>query len=260
MFANANARRSTGGAFFVLPYFHIMIAFLFAFLAGVVTVAGPCILPLLPIILGTSTVRQHPARPLFIVLGFTLSFAGFAVLFALAGHALGITPEAFRIVSVVVIGAFGVMMLFPKIQETLFAKLQPLISKVTPRADMQNTGLVSGFILGASLGAVWTPCAGPVLGSILTLVAAKQDLAQAGALLVAYAIGAGVPMLAIAYGGQAAVTHVRSLTKYSQLIQRIFGVIIILVAIGLATNFDQTIQVWLVEKAPWLFPNLNLNL
>jgi len=237
-----------------------MILFLFAILAGVVTIAGPCILPLLPIILGTSTVKSHPARPLAIVLGFVLSFSFFAVIFAVFGQILGIPADVFRLVATVVIAAFGVMLLFPKLQESIFAKLQPLLSKVTPKADLAGGGLWSGFLLGASLGLVWTPCAGPILGSILTLVASKQNLVQAGALLIGYAFGAGVPMLAIAYGGQAAVTNVRAFSKYTSIIQRLFGVLIILVAIGIYTGVDRSFQAWLVLHAPWLFPNLNLNL
>ncbi len=237
-----------------------MTLFFFALLAGIVTIAGPCILPLLPIILGTSTTRSHPSRPIFIVLGFILSFAFFAIAFAVFGHVLGITPDLFRTIASIAIGLFGISMLFPAIQETFFAKLQPFLGRVTPKTDIQNQGLFSGFLLGASLGLVWTPCAGPILGSILTLVASKQNLAQAGALLVAYAIGAGLPMLAIAYGGQAAVTHVRWLAMYSILIQRIFGALILVVAIGIYFSFDRTIQTWLVTNAPWLFPNLSLNL
>jgi len=244
-----------------MPYWpHIMTLFFFSFLAGIVTIAGPCILPLLPIILGTSTARTHPSRPLFIILGFILSFSFFAILFSVFGQTLGITPDTFRIIATVIIGLFGIMLLFPKIQETIFARLQPLISKATPKTDLAGGGLWSGFVLGASLGLVWTPCAGPVLGSILTLIASKQNLAQAGALLIAYALGAGLPMLAIAYGGQAAVTRVRTLAKCTNTIQRVFGVIIILVAIGLYTGVDRTVQAWLILNAPWLFPNLNLNL
>jgi len=237
-----------------------MIQFFFAFLAGVVTIAGPCILPLLPIILGTATVRTHASRPLFIVLGFVLSFAAFAVLFSLFGRILGISPDAFRTIASAVIGLFGLSMLFPNIQESLFSKIQPLMNRLTPRIDPSNPGLLSAFILGASLGLVWSPCAGPILGSILTLVASKQNLTQAGALLVAYASGAGLPMLLIAYGGHAAANRIKSISRYTVAIQKAFGAVIVLVAIGLYSGLDRSFQTWLILQAPWLFPNLNLNL
>lgn len=236
-----------------------MLQFLLALLAGAVTIGGPCILPLLPIILGTSTTGRHPLRPVAIVFGFISSFTVFALVFSVFGNFLGLSPDTWRYVAAVVIGLFGVMMLFPKLQTAVFAKLEPLLSKVGPKIGDQ-TGLWSGFLLGLSLGAVWTPCAGPVLGSILTLIASNRDLVQAGALLFAFSLGAGIPMLLIAYGGQAAVTRVRFIAKYSSLIQRVFGAIILLVAIGLITKTDVAVQLWLLERAPWLFIGLKLEL
>jgi cytochrome c biogenesis protein CcdA len=237
-----------------------MLLFLFALLAGAVTVAGPCILPLLPIILGTSTVRAHPARPLAIVLGFILSFSVFAVVFGVFGSILGISPEAFRWVAAIVISLFGLMMVFPRIQEAVFAKIGPLVGRVGPKADLASTGLWSGFLLGTSLGLVWSPCAGPILGSILTLVAAKRDLVQAGSLLLAYAIGAGLPMLLIAYGGQAAVGKVRAVSAHAAMIQRVFGVVIVVVGLAIGFGLDRSVQAWLVQASPGLFLNLSIGL
>lgn len=222
-----------------------MISLLFfAFIAGLVTVAGPCILPILPIILGTSTVRSHRARPILIVLGFVLSFSIFAIIFSIFGNLLGISANAFRTIAAIMIGLFGIMMLFPVIQQSIFKKLNPLIQHVSPNRDVGDAGLWSGFILGLSLGLVWSPCAGPVLGSILTLIVTQQNLARSLFLLAAYALGAGIPMLIIAYGGQSIIARVHSLSKYTETIQRVFGVMIILVSIGLLTGMDRTIQVW----------------
>ncbi len=237
-----------------------MPLFLFSLLAGAVTVAGPCILPLLPIILGTSTVRQHAMRPLMIVFGFIVSFSFFALAFSAFGRALHISSESFRTASAIIIGLFGLTMVFPKIQQKIFSKIGSFTTRLVPAGTPGDSGLMSGFILGASLGLVWTPCAGPVLGSILTLVASNQNLSQAAGLLLAYAIGAGIPMLAIAYGGQAAVTRVRSLAKYSETIQRVFGILIIIVAIGLFTGIDRSVQTYLLIHAPWLFLNRYFNL
>lgn len=237
-----------------------MILFLFAILAGVVTIAGPCILPLLPIILGTTTIKSHPSRPLFIIGGFILAFSIFAVVFGIFGGLLGISPDSYRAIASIVIGLFGFMMVFPRFQEWVFSRLQPVISKATPKIKSEGTGLWSGFLLGTTLGIVWSPCAGPILGSILTLIASKRDIAQAGSLLFAYALGAGIPMLAIAYGGQAAITRVSSLSKYTQSLQRIFGCLIILVAFALFTGLDRSIQAYVASEYPWLFPNLNLGL
>ena len=237
-----------------------MTQFLFALIAGAVTIAGPCILPLLPILLGTSAVRRHPSRPVFIVLGFTLSFTAFVVLFASAGRAIGLDSNLFRSAATVLIGFFGLAMLFPKLQTAVFAKLEPIVHRMSPKTDPTDGGLWSGFILGASLGLVWTPCAGPVLGSILTLVAANQNLVASGILLFAYSLGAGIPMLLIAYGGQTATVRVRAVAKAAPVIQRVFGLLIILVALAMLTGAETDFQTFLLEHAPWLFPNLNLNI
>lgn len=237
-----------------------MFQFFLAVLAGLVTIGGPCILPLLPIVLGTSTVGRHPLRPVAIVFGFTISFTGFALLFSIFGSFLGLSPEAWRYIAAGIIGLFGLMMLFPKFQAAIFARLEPILARVMPKANPNQTGLLSGLILGLTLGAVWTPCAGPVLGSILTLIAAKQNLPQATALLFAFSLGAGIPMLLIAYGGQTAVMRVRSLSKYTELLQKMFGILIILVAIGLITHLDIALLAYLIEKAPWLFIGLNFNI
>lgn len=238
-----------------------MTAFLFALLAGAVTVAGPCILPLLPVILGTSTVKRHPARPLFIILGFILAFSGSAILFSAFGRTLNISSESWRSAAAVLIGLFGLMLLFPKFQESIFSRIGRLTTKLVPRqTNITEGGLLSGFILGLSLGLIWTPCAGPVLGSILTLVAANQNIAQTAGLLIAYSIGAGLPMIAIAYGGQAAIARVQSLAKYTVAIQRAFGALTILIAIGLFTGYDRYLLAYLLEKAPWLFLNQYFNI
>lgn len=237
-----------------------MLQVLFAILAGAVTIGGPCILPLLPIILGTSTVRAHASRPLFIVLGFVMSFTFFVIVFATVGRSLGIDPELFRKGAAILIGLFGLTMLFPSIQARIFAGLEPLARKLAPKADPQNAGLWGGFVLGVSLGLVWSPCAGPVLGSILTLIAVEQQLTQTAALLFAYSLGAGIPMLLIAYGGQAATNKVRVIAKHAATIQRVFGLFILLVALSLYTGADTVFQAYLIQRYPWLFLNLNLNL
>lgn len=237
-----------------------MLQFLFAMLAGAVTLSGPCILPLLPIILGTSTVRAHKSRPIFIILGFVLSFTFFVIVFATIGRVLGLDAELFKKGAAVLIVIFGIVMLFPNIQARMFAGLEPLVHKIAPKVKPGSADLWSGFILGVSLGLIWSPCAGPVLGSILTLIAGQQNLAQTGALLFAYSLGAGLPMLAIAYGGQAATTRVRAISKYAATIQRVFGLIIIAVGIAIFTGVEMRFQAFLIQNYPWLFLNLNLNI
>ncbi len=242
-----------------------MPLFFLSLLAGAMTIAGPCILPLLPIILGTSTVRSHPSRPLFIVLGFIISFSVFVSLFSIFGRFIPISANTLRIVASALIVIFGLSLIFPKIQEVIFSRLGTTAMRIGAKVSSASAvsggaGPWSGFVLGATLGLVWTPCAGPVLGTVLTLIVSNRNLSQALGLLLAYAIGAGAPMLAIAYGGASAVSRVRILIKYTALIQRVFGVFIVVTAVGLYFGYDLVVQTYLLTNYPWLFPNRLINL
>jgi cytochrome c biogenesis protein CcdA len=195
------------------------------------------------------------------VAGFILAFSILALLFGIFPTLLGLSHETVRNASIVLLGGFGLMMMWPAPYEWLVSQLNGLFSKLqgfSTRADVvgrrAGSGNLGGLVLGLALGAVWTPCAGPVLGSILTLIATSQSLARSGALLACYASGAGGPMLIIACGGQYATTRVRTLTRHTPVLQRAFGATTLLVALAFYTQYDAVIGVWLSN----LYPTLGL--
>jgi thiol-disulfide isomerase/thioredoxin len=107
-----------------------------------------------------------------------------------------------------------------------------------------HRGFGGGFLLGIGLGLVWTPCAGPILATVVTLAATNQVSAGATVVVIAYAVGASIPMLGIAYGGRWLVSRVRRVSRYAGLVQRGFGVVMLLTALALATGADRRFQVW----------------
>jgi cytochrome c-type biogenesis protein len=239
----------------------MMIEIALAFAAGLLTAGAPCILPLLPVLLGASIGQQAQWRPLFLVAGFIMAFSGFAILFGTFSTVLGLSQDTLRKVSILLLGGFGVLLLWPQPYELLLARLSGLLSiadSAVRRVGSGNfrSGNVGGLVLGLTLGVLWTPCAGPVLGSILTLIATSENLARAGLLLVTYAIGAGIPILLIAYGGQYATTQVRRFARYTPALQRTFGVAVLLVALAFYTQYDTVITVWLSD----FYPNRQLGL
>lgn len=219
--------------------------------AGIATVASPCVLPVLPILLGASTLGAGSGaaaarhRPLFIVLGFVLSFASAALLFAASTRALGLSPDALRTGGVAVLLGLGVLLLWPALLERAMAPFGGLADTANRLASRAGAGHAGALLLGASLGLLWTPCAGPVLASILALVAAESDPVQAATLLVAYAVGAGLPMLAIAYGGQALTARVRLLTHNAGVLRRVFGVFVVATALAMHWQVDAQAAAWL---------------
>jgi len=227
-----------------------MIEIGLAFAAGLLTAGAPCILPLLPILLGVSVGQQGRWRPLFIVTGFVIAFSGLALLFGTFPTVLGLSHNTLRTISIALLVGFGVLMLWPQPYEWLAARLGGLVSRADGAVRAAGSGNFGGLVLGLSLGVLWTPCAGPVLGSILTLIATSEDLARAGVLLTAYAIGAAIPILLIAYGGQYATTQVRRLAPYTPALQRSFGVAVLLVALAIYTQYDTIITVWLSDFYP----------
>lgn len=231
-----------------------MLEILIALLAGILTIAAPCILPLLPIILGASIGQTNKQRPLFITLGFILSFAVLSLTLSFIIQTLNLSPDFLRNFAVALLFFFGFIMIWPRPFEMLMQYASGFINKANQVGTQAGSGNWGGFVLGVVLGIIWAPCAGPVLGSILTLIALKQDLVRASILLLAYSIGAGIPMLIIAYGGQYVTTKVRAISNYSALLQQIFGVIIILLAIAIFLQYDTLLIAKLTEYFPSLTP------
>ncbi len=227
-----------------------MLDIALAFAAGLLTVGSPCVLPMLPIILGASVGRNDPTRPLFIILGFAVTFALFAFVFGLFPSVLGLSQETLRTAAVVLLLLFGTLMIWPHLYEWLTARLAPIIGSVSGIGGPARSGKLGAAVLGASLGAVWAPCAGPVLGSILTLIASAERLDRAAIMLAVYSLGAAVPMFAIAYGGQYVSTHVRRVVRYARPLQQSFGLVVILVAVAIFYQFDSVATVWLSNFYP----------
>jgi cytochrome c biogenesis protein CcdA len=221
-----------------------MLDLIFALLAGVLTIAAPCTLPVLPILLGASVGRAGYLRPAMIALGFVISFSATALLLGAITRLFDFDPNVLRSTAAILLLAFGLLMLWPAPFEWLSIRLNGWLDLGASNAR-HSEGALGGLLLGTTLGLVWTPCAGPVLGSILTLVATSKNLAWASTLLIAYAIGAALPMLAIAYGGQAVTTRVRSIARATPRLQQAFGVVVIAFALAAYFQYDTLIVAWL---------------
>jgi len=225
-----------------------MLDLVLALLAGILTIAAPCTLPVLPILLGASVGRNSNVRPAMIALGFVLSFAAVALLLSALTRLFDFDPSVLRSGAAILLLGFGLLMIWPAPFERLSIGLNGLLANRRMHAD--RDGALGGFMLGTTLGLVWTPCAGPVLGSILTLVATSRDIAWASLLLVTYAIGAALPMLGIAYGGQAVTTRVRSVARFSPRLSQGFGLVVIGFALAVYFQYDTLIVARLTAFYP----------
>jgi len=223
-----------------------MLSLVLALLAGVVTIAAPCTLPMLPILLGASVGQTGKARPVMIAAGFVLSFSLVALALSAITRVFDFDPNVLRSAAAMLLVGFGLLMIWP----TPFEWLSTRIGGLSGGSVAANRGVFGGFVLGTTLGLVWTPCAGPVLGSILTVIATSKDTAWAGTQLVVYAIGAAIPMLLIAYGGQAVTARVRSFARLAPKLQQGFGVVVIGFAAASYFQYDTLIVAWLTSFYP----------
>ena len=199
--------------------------------AGFITAISPCVLPVLPIIFaGAATGGRR--KPFAIIAGLILSFSAFTLFGVWLLKRLGLPEDLLRDIAIALLFLVAATLLFPKVEE--------IVQRPFLRLSRAPSGdLGGGLLLGASLGLVFVPCAGPVLAAI-TVVGATQDVgAGAVVLTLAYAIGAAIPMLVIAFGGRAAMNALR---PRAHRIRQGLGVVVALTALAIALNVDRHFQ------------------
>jgi cytochrome c-type biogenesis protein len=223
-----------------------------AFFAGTLTVLSPCVLPVLPLILGRS-IRSHRYGPVALVAGLVTSFAVVGSLLGIVSNTFVELIDGLRKFTMFLLLGIGIVAIFPKLGNWLLQYL-PFNNLIKRIKHPTQVGLVGEFLLGSQLGLLWTPCAGPALGSIFILAAVDNQILGAFGLLLVYGLGAGLPMLMIAYAGRSASQGLIQLRPYSVRLQQIGGVMIALTAIAILQGWDSVIQAWL---AP-LFPTFNI--
>lgn len=231
-----------------------------ALASGALTIAAPCILSLLPVMLG-SALGQHRLRPLFIVLGLVSSFTAFGLVFATFTTFIGLDRTQYRTVSTWLILLFGLALLFPHQYEQITSAIRSRWSRFRlmlaggqlppPKPPVPRTGLKGGFLLGASMGLAWVPCAGPVLGVIFTVASSQEQYGRAALLFLAYALGAGLPLLVIGYGGNLVAAKTRALAGKTELVRRVAGAMLTVMGILMITQWDRRLEI----SAFGLFPN-----
>jgi cytochrome c biogenesis protein CcdA/thiol-disulfide isomerase/thioredoxin len=202
------------------------------FLAGLVTSLSPCVLPVLPILLaGGASGGSH--KPYAIVGGLVVSFTVFTLAAATLLDALGLPEDFLRDLAIALLLLVAATLFWPR----LGALLERPFHFLTRRRS--NSDLGGGFLLGASLGLVFVPCAGPVLAAVSVLAANEEVGLKVVLLTLAYALGASIPMLAIALGGRRASAALRSRMMF---LRPALGVVIGLTAIGIALGLDRPFQ------------------
>ena len=208
-----------------------------AFLEGLALIASPCILPVLPLVLSASTDGGRK-RPFGIIIGFVLSFTVFALVSREIVTALGIDLDIIKNVSLVLLLAFGLILLSEKLSRKFSALTQGAANLGSTIAVSGKEDLLSGIIIGSLIGLVWTPCAGPIMAAILVQVIRQQNDLAGLFIIMSFAVGTGMPMLAIALMGRKIMTKIGLLSTHAETIRKLFGVLIIASVAFIASGID----------------------
>jgi cytochrome c-type biogenesis protein len=225
-----------------------------AFVAGVLTTLSPCVLPILPIVLGAAASARKYA-PAALAAGLTLSFVIIGLFVATLGFAIGLTAELFRQVAAGLLVIFGAVLLFPSLQARFATASGPIANWTDRRFGMQfGDGYAGQFAIGILLGAAWSPCVGPTLGAASLLAAQGRDLPQVAASMAVFGLGAALPLLIVGVISREALQRWRGkILSVGQGVKTALGLVLILLGVLILAGFDKPVETALVNASPqWL--------
>jgi cytochrome c-type biogenesis protein len=225
-----------------------------AFAAGLLSILSPCVLPLVPIVLGAA-IAAHAFGALALAAGLALSFTVLGLLLALVGFGLGIDAGMFRVAAAAIMVALGAILLVPAWQARLAAAGGPLSSWTDRRfGGFASSGLAGQFAIGLLLGAVWSPCVGPTLGAASLLASQGQDLARVTLTMAVFGIGAALPLVLLGLLSRATLMGVRSkLMSAGKFGKSALGAAFIVIGVAIVSGTDKKIEAVLVDASPqWL--------
>jgi cytochrome c biogenesis protein CcdA/thiol-disulfide isomerase/thioredoxin len=220
----------------------MLILIPFALLAGAGTALSPCVLPVLPAMLSAAGAGGR-RRPLGVVLGLSVTFTVTIIGIAKVVGGVGLGSDPLRALAVLVLLLSGLALMVPALGDRLEARLSR-IAALGPRKT--GDGFASGLLVGAALGFVYTPCAGPILAAVISVGAATG---RTVVVAIAYSAGSALVLLALALGGRKLFDRVRAAGRGPAL-QRTLGAIMVVTALLIVTNVDVRFDQYIAQHIP----------
>jgi cytochrome c biogenesis protein CcdA len=218
-----------------------------AFVAGVITILSPCVLPLLPMILATAT-QEGRARPFGVILGFVAAFAAATLALSTLVRSLGVPPDVNRTLSAIVLGLLGLVLVVPGLQLQFERWVGALAGRAPAVAG--GAGFGGGLVVGLGLGLAWSPCVGPIMASVITLALNQSVGPGAIAVTLAFSLGTALPMAAVLFGGRQLVRRLAWFQRHAGAIQRTFGAVLLVTGLGIWFGWDRAAQITLLDWFP----------
>jgi cytochrome c biogenesis protein CcdA len=227
---------------------------LLAYIAGILTILSPCVLPLVPIVLG-SAAQQSRFGPLALAAGLVISFTGVGLFVASLGATSGFDPESVRWFGAALLLLAGLVLLVPQLQAQVTRLATPLADWANQRqAGLERFGLAGQFAIGALLGLVWSPCVGPTLGAATVLASQGQNLGQVTIVMAAFGLGIASVLLLIALATRGFLSRWRGrLMSAGGNGKRVLGGLLLVVGVLIMTGGDRAFEAVVVAASPdWL--------
>lgn len=225
-----------------------------AFLAGLLSILSPCVLPLIPIVFGSAQSR-HPLGPVVLAAGLAASFTIIGLFVATVGFSIGLDSDLFRRSGGVLLALIGVVLLMPAAQSRLSLVSGSLGSWANQQANgLESWGLGGQAALGVLLGFVWVPCVGPTLGAASVLAAQEQHLGQVVLVMATFAVGAAVPLTALGVASRSLQSRMgNGFRRAGRVGKLLFGVLLLAFGLLIVTDLDRLVEAWLTQASPdWL--------
>ncbi len=225
-----------------------------ALLAGVLSVLSPCVLPLVPIVLGAAA-SEHRFGPVALAGGLALSFTFVGLFVATVGFAVGLDAGLFRTAAALLLVGIGAVLMAPGLQARLAVAAGPVGTWTEERfGGFSTTGLSGQFGVGLLLGAVWSPCVGPTLGAASVLAARGESLGAVALTMLAFGIGAALPLLGLGLLSRDALMRWRNrMMAAGKGLKGVLGALLASAGLLILTGLDKRLEAWLVEVSPeWL--------
>jgi cytochrome c biogenesis protein CcdA len=227
---------------------------LLAFLAGVLSILSPCVVPLVPVVMA-GAVAEHRLAPLGLAAGVAISFTTIGLFLATIGFSIGLDLNAFRMAAAVLLIAVGGVLVVPRLQAGFATASGPASGWLQDRfGGFSTTGISGQFGVGLLLGAVWTPCVGPTLGAASVMASRGENLGSVALTMLAFGIGTAVPLLILALLSREALIRWRGrMLSAAGTLKMALGVLLVLAGLLTLSGLDRVIQTALEEMLPaWM--------
>jgi cytochrome c biogenesis protein CcdA len=229
-----------------------------AFLAGLLSILSPCVLPLTPVVLGAA-VAERRFGPLALAAGLATSFTAIGLFVATIGYAIGLDGEIFRMVGAVMLAAFGVILLLPNLQAQLATAAGPLGNWSQQRfGGGQKTGARGQFGIGLLLGTVWGPCVSPTLGAATMLAAQERDLGWVALTMLVFGLGSALPFLGLGMLTREALVRWRDrLMSAGKGGKMLLGGVMTVMSLSILFGLDKRFESWVMPLLPQFLVTLS---